>query len=137
MIEKKCPQILNPGMYSHTIFQDMHFIREDKSTCIPLRKISLQKKKKMQHWFALCQILLAYFELTFSNPQLPEGGQCGQALDLADALSHEDQGVQAGEPVHVDDAGVPGEEHLQLLHRRLLPALYLVVVEAIVCTLKE
>lgn len=29
MIEKKSPQILNPGMYSHTIFQDMHFIRED------------------------------------------------------------------------------------------------------------
>lgn len=88
----------------------------------------------MEHWFAPW---LAYFELTFTNPQLPEAGKCGQALDLADALSHEDQGMQAGEPVHVDDAGVPGEEHLQLLHRRLLPALYLVVVEAIVCTLKE
>lgn len=80
---------------------------------------------------------IAYFELTFTNPQLLEASQSGQALNLADALSHEDQGVQAGEPIHVDDAGVAGEEHLQLLHRRLLPTLYLVMVEAIVCTLKE
>lgn len=80
---------------------------------------------------------IAYFELTFTNPQLLEASQSGQALNLADALSHEDQGVQAGEPIHVDDAGVAGEEHLQLFHRRLLPTLYLVVVEAIVCTLKE
>ena len=79
----------------------------------------------------------SYFELTFTDPQLLEACKSGQTFDLVDALSHEDQGVQIGESVHVHYPGVTGEKHLQHLHRRKLSTLCFVGVESIACTLHK